>query len=145
MSVKKKSKKILRRKLTKKKKPRKALINKLGVKNSFRMGFIGATDQMIKDFKIPKGVIVSKKLHGAFDYIHVFVNEAVKLEKQFREARSFIKMNGMIWISWPKHPAGVTTDLNENSIRDIGHNLGLVDVKVASLDDTWFALKFVYL
>jgi len=40
----------------------------------------------------------------------------------------------MLWISWPKRrPAG--TDLTEDVIRVIGLAHGLVDVKVAAVDD----------
>ncbi len=34
-------------------------------------------------------------------------------------------------------------DLDENVVRDLGLELGWVDVKVAAVDDTWSALKFV--
>jgi hypothetical protein len=36
------------------------------------------------------------------------------------------------------------SDLNENTVRDIGLAHGLVDVKVAAIDQDWSALKFVY-
>jgi len=42
----------------------------------------------------------------------------------------------------PTRPLG--TDLNENIVREIGLANGLVDVKVAAVDEDWSALKFVY-
>ena len=51
---------------------------------------------------------------------------------------------GMLWISWPKKSSGVATDLTENLIRDTGLALGLVDVKVCAVDETWSGLRFVY-
>jgi hypothetical protein len=36
------------------------------------------------------------------------------------------------------------TDLDENIIRELGLAIGLVDVKVAAVDETWSGLKFVY-
>ena len=50
---------------------------------------------------------------------------------------------GMLWISWPKKSSGVTTDLTEDRIRAIGLAHGLVDVKVAAVDEVWSGLKFV--
>ena len=47
-------------------------------------------------------------------------------------------------VSWPKKASGVATDLNENILREIGLALGLVDVKVCAVDETWSGLKFVY-
>jgi len=54
---------------------------------------------------------------------------------------------GMVWVCWPKKAAqkaqGITSDLDENLVRDLGLELGFVDVKVAAIDDTWSGLKFV--
>jgi hypothetical protein len=49
----------------------------------------------------------------------------------------------MLWVSWPKKSSGVATDLDENTIRDIGLAAGLVDVKVCAVTDIWSGLKFV--
>src|SRR5437667_299047 len=50
---------------------------------------------------------------------------------------------GMLWISWAKKSSGVTTDRTEDVIRAIGLAHGLVDVKVAAVDEVWSGLKFV--
>jgi len=49
----------------------------------------------------------------------------------------------MSWVSWPKKSAGIVTDMSENVIREVCLPLGLVDVKVASIDETWSGLKLV--
>jgi len=55
--------------------------------------------------------------------------------------------DGMVWVCWPKRSAqkalGLDSDLDENQVRDLGLTLGFVDVKVAAVDETWSALKFV--
>jgi hypothetical protein len=38
----------------------------------------------------------------------------------------------------------VATDINENIVREIGLDVGLVDVKVAAVDEVWSGLKFVH-
>jgi hypothetical protein len=54
---------------------------------------------------------------------------------------------GMIWVCWPKKAAqkahGIRTDLDENVVRRLGLEAGMVDVKVAAIDETWSGLKFV--
>ena len=58
---------------------------------------------------------------------------------------------GMVWVCWPKkaaqktarQPDGIASDLDENLIRQLGLDLGFVDVKVAAVDDVWSGLKFV--
>jgi hypothetical protein len=46
-------------------------------------------------------------------------------------------------VSWPKKASGVATDLSDVVVRDTALPLGLVDIKVCAIDDTWSALKFV--
>lgn len=50
---------------------------------------------------------------------------------------------GALWLSWPKQSSGVATDINENDVRDAGLATGLVDNKVAAVDETWSGLRFV--
>ena len=53
---------------------------------------------------------------------------------------------GMVWVCWPKKSAqklGSASDLDENLVRDLGLELGFVDVKVAAIDEIWSGLKFV--
>ncbi len=49
----------------------------------------------------------------------------------------------MIWVSWPKKSSGIVTDLTDVVVRDTALPLGLVDIKVCAIDDTWSGLKFV--
>lgn len=51
---------------------------------------------------------------------------------------------GALWVSWPKKTSGVSTDLDGNRVRAIGLATGLVDTKVAAVDETWSGLKFVW-
>ena len=50
----------------------------------------------------------------------------------------------MLWISWPKKASKVETDVSNSVVREIGLAHGLVDVKVAAVDEVWSGLKFVY-
>lgn len=53
---------------------------------------------------------------------------------------------GMVWVCWPKKASrklGHETDLDENTVRDIGLAAGVVDVKVCAIDEVWSGLKFV--
>ena len=76
-------------------------------------------------------------------FIHYFTKTRSALEKRFPVLERALTPAGMLWISWPKGTSGVTTDLTENVIREIGLANGLVDVKVCAVDATWSGLKFV--
>jgi hypothetical protein len=51
---------------------------------------------------------------------------------------------GMVWIAWPRKAGGHVSDISENGIRDVVLPHGLVDVKVAALDEDWSGLKVVW-
>ena len=53
-----------------------------------------------------------------------------------------LPQDGTLWISWPKRASGVATDVTEDVVRDVALPLGLVDVKVCAIDDTWSGLRF---
>ena len=59
------------------------------------------------------------------------------------EALAKLRPDGTIWISWPKRASGVSTDVTEDTVRELALPLGLVDVKVVAVDDTWSGLKLV--
>ncbi len=78
------------------------------------------------------------------DLVHIFCPDQHTLEALFFPWKKALKKNGRFWISWPKKSSKVRSDLDENILRDFGLANGLVDVKVASVDEVWSALKFVY-
>lgn len=88
-------------------------------------------------------------LSGPFDYLHLFVRNRADLVKEFTHVRDKLAPGGSLWVSWIKQSAtrkggGLPGDLNENTIRRLALASGLVDVKVASLDHDWSALKLVW-
>jgi hypothetical protein len=46
-------------------------------------------------------------------------------------------------VSWPKKASAVATDISEDVVRELALPLGLVDIKVCAVDETWSALKLV--
>lgn len=93
---------------------------------------------------LPADVLVKRTAVKELDFIHTFVKDQKEFKKLFVANKKNLKKDGMMWISWPKKSSGVTTDLDENFIRDFGLQAGLVDVKVCAVDETWSGLKFVY-
>ena len=77
------------------------------------------------------------------DFAMIFVKSAGELKKQFPRFAAQLAPAGMLWVSWPKKASGLATDLNENEVRKIGLEAGLVDVKVCAVSEIWSGLKFV--
>jgi hypothetical protein len=51
---------------------------------------------------------------------------------------------GALWVAWPRRAAGHDSDIREQDIRELALPLGLVDVKVAALDEHWSGLRLVW-
>ena len=54
-----------------------------------------------------------------------------------------MRPHGAIWVSWPKKASGIPSEITEDTVREVALPLGLVDVKVCAVDDTWSGLKLV--
>lgn len=118
------------------------LVGKLGIKPGTRIQFFNPPD----DFGDTLGLLPDGLKHvssGALDLAIIFVRRRIDLEKRFPLVRDRLEPNGTLWVGWPKKSARTTTDLDENIVREIGLDAGLVDVKVCAIDDTWSGLKFV--
>jgi len=79
-----------------------------------------------------------------FDFGHVFVTTRAQLAADIARAARKLEPGGMLWISWPKKSSGVTSDLDEDTLRELVLPLGLVDVKVCAVTEIWSGLKFCW-
>lgn len=75
-------------------------------------------------------------------HAHIFCEKLADLT-DFVQDNTLADIEKSLWISWPKKASGLQTDLGENDIRAAILPLGWVDVKVASMDDTWSGLQFL--
>ncbi len=125
----------------------KPLAAKLGIKPGMRVVLLGAPDALNTLLApLPDGVTVEQSLVDVMcaPFLHYFTTQHAQLQADFAALKAALAPDGMLWISWPKRASKVATDLDENVIRATGLAHGLVDVKVAAVDETWSALKFVY-
>lgn len=93
---------------------------------------------------LPSGLKIVHTVQPNLPFIQVFATEKKNLEEMFPKLKASLLPTGILWVSWPKQSSSLPTDLNENSIREIGLANGLVDVKVIAIDKDWSGLKFVY-
>jgi hypothetical protein len=120
------------------------LVQKIGIKPGHRVLLRNHPPSFIKDLgKLPDGVESSGRLAGKANVVVYFTDKRAALEKDFSALSAALVPDGMLWIGWPKKASGRATDLNENIVREIGLERGLVDVKVCAIDETWSGLKFV--
>jgi hypothetical protein len=119
------------------------LAKKLGIEPGcalFAVAAPGHYDELLAP--LPEGVKRVRRIDAA-DVAHFFVTSRARLEKDLRAAVQSMQQDAAIWISWPKKSAKVPTDITEDTIREVAFPLGLVDIKVCAVDETWSGLKLV--
>jgi hypothetical protein len=131
------------------------LHKKLGIKAGLTGAIIATLEEAGLLAPLPDGFTSLASIddlaaaEGMFDYVHFFARTRADLVKDFPRLRDKLAPGGSLWISWIKQSSvrgggGLPGDLNENTIRRLALASGLVDVKVASLDAEWSALKLVW-
>jgi hypothetical protein len=120
------------------------LARKLGIGEGARVAIVSAPDGFCDGLDLPSGVTVRTAARGRIDVLVFFVTRRGELTRRFPTMKRALEFDGGLWIAWPKRNSGVATDLSENPIREIGLANGLVDNKVAAIDDTWSGLRFVF-
>ncbi|GIK66073.1 MAG: DUF3052 domain-containing protein [Chloroflexota bacterium] len=126
---------------------KKSLVEKLGIKLGAKIAILNApANYDVTLGPLPDGVERSESIQAGadLDFIQFFTTSRAEFLAQFDTLKAAIKQNGMVWVSWPKKAAKMPTDLDENIVRDIALENGLVDVKVAAIDEVWSGLKLVY-
>jgi hypothetical protein len=121
------------------------LPRKLGIKPDARVALIRAPDEFgVTLGELPPGVVVRSRARGPLDVVVAFFLERRELVRRMTALRDALDPRGGLWIAWPKRSSGVASDLDENVVREVGLDAGLVDNKVCAIDETWSGLRFVY-
>ncbi len=119
-------------------------VRKLGITAGMRVALVDARGWTLTD--PPPGLVDADEpttADGAADVIVVFVRAVAGLD-QLAGLADRIHPGGALWVAWPRRAAGHVSDVTENAIREAVLPLGLVDVKVAAIDDDWSGLKIVW-
>jgi hypothetical protein len=118
------------------------LPQKLGIKENFRVAFVGLPADVKAQPQVALSACTVAK-EGPVDFVMLFVKKQAELTREFARLTKYLAPAGMLWVSWPKKASGVATDMNENDVRRVGLEAGLVDVKVCAVSELWSGLKFV--
>lgn len=120
------------------------LAKKLGLKTAQRAWFLGTPDSVLAE--IDKDAPPFERLASPEPPVHlahIFVTSCAALDCELRMLLPLIARDGCIWVSWPKQASKKPTDVTEDVVRALALPLGMVDVKVCAVDETWSGLKLV--
>jgi len=120
------------------------LAKKLGFKPGQRVSAPGAPSNYRKLLApLPDGIEFQARVSKSTDLVHLFTTSKAELAKNLLAWLKILGPDAAIWVSWPKKTSKVPTDITEDTIRAVALPMGLVDIKVCAIDETWSALKLV--
>ena len=120
------------------------LAKKLSLKNGMRVWQEGMPESVVAEI-LGAGLQLQHltKPEAPIDGAHIFVTARAALEAKLHQLKPLLGPSGFIWVSWPKKASKVPTDISEDTIREVCLPMGLVDVKVCAIDETWSGLKLM--
>jgi hypothetical protein len=111
---------------------------KLGLRDGQRVGLVAARGWTPAD---PPPLQYAED--GPVDVLIAFIRTAAELDAVAAWGERIFP-DGALWIAWPRKAAGHASDVSDNSVREAVLPHGLVDVKVAAIDENWSGLKIVW-
>jgi Protein of unknown function (DUF3052) len=115
---------------------------KLGLKPGMRV----ALDAPPRDWQLtdpPDGLLAPDE-DGAADVILAFFLDSPQIVERLPVLARRVFPAGAVWALWPRRAAGHVSDITDNGVRSCALELGLVDVKVAAVDEDWSGLRLVW-
>ncbi len=118
------------------------LLQKLGIRRGSVVALIGAPEEFEQTLgPLPEGAVLKEGARGRCDLAVWFARSRREVERRVEKLGGFAGPDGL-WIVWPKKASGVSSDLSQTVVRQIGLSAGLVDYKICSIDETWSGLRF---
>ena len=120
------------------------LLKKLGIKPETKVLLINQPDDYYLLLETNISAQICKK-NETPDFIQLFVKTEKEFEREMKKLNPVYKKNIslIIWVSWYKKSAKITTDITEDVIRNYALQNDLADVKVCAVSEVWSGLKLV--
>jgi len=122
------------------------LVKKLGIKEGHDVGL----DRAPSGFDGTLGLLPSGARSsllgrsGACDVILSFARSTAELQAGITRALTHMGPRSALWLCWAKKSSPLATEVTGDVVRNAGLAAGVVDIKVAAIDEDWSGLKFVY-
>jgi hypothetical protein len=117
------------------------LARKLGIRSGQVVLLMNAPEGFEQRLtELPDDVEVSREPGEPADVVVSFHTVAATIPDGLRAVR---RVDGGLWVAWPKRSSGVPTDIIDHVVREIALPTGLVDNKVCAIDAVWTGLRLV--
>ncbi len=91
----------------------------------------------------PAGLLAPDE-DGTADVIVAFFRASAEIAERLPALAPRAFPAGAVWALWPRRAAGHVSDITDNFVRSCALEAGLVDVKVAAVDEDWSGLRLVW-
>jgi hypothetical protein len=115
---------------------------KLGLKPGMRVAFDAPPDGW--QLAGPPAGLLPPDEDGTADVIVAFFRASAEIVERLPALARRAFPAGAVWALWPRRAAGHVSDITDNVVRSCALELGLVDVKVAAVDEDWSGLRLVW-
>jgi len=120
------------------------LAKKLGIFDGYSVATVRAPDHFAALLApIPEGVTFHTGARTSHDVIVMFTKSRTEFANELPALSKHIGRGGL-WIAWPKRASKVPTDMTEDVVREVALPMGLVDIKVCAIDETWSGLRLTW-
>jgi hypothetical protein len=119
-----------------------AQARKLGLKAGLRVTLDAAPDGWA--LAGPPAGLLPPDDDGGADVVIAFFRAAGEITARLPALAGRVFPAGAVWALWPRRAAGHVSDITDNVVRSCALDLGLVDVKVAAVDEDWSGLRLVW-
>src|SRR5690348_3964714 len=114
---------------------------KLGLKPGLRVALDGPPDGW--QLTGPPAGLLPPDEDGTADVIVAFFRASAEIVERLPALARRAFPAGAVWALWPRRAAGHVSDITDNVVRSCALAAGLVDVKVAAVDEDWSGLRLV--
>jgi CheY-like chemotaxis protein len=113
-----------------------SLEQKLGLTGSTTVRLIDAPDAFTAKIE------AARQTDGPAELVILFVRTPAELDEEQPQAMESVADGGSLWVAWPKGGKGARGEVTQLLVRERCMAAGWVDYKIASIDETWSALRF---
>ncbi len=122
--------------------PTPSLANKMKLKPGQRAGVINAPPGFLDELRpLPAGLEIVTRLAGKFDWLQIFVKNKAELDKLGPRAAAALKLDSLLWISFPKGTSKIQTDLTRDKGWDAIRAADLKWISLIAVNTDWSAFS----
>jgi len=125
------------------------LAKKLGIKPGNTLLLVDASPdwelpEPPEDVKVRRKSITARAEIAKADVVIAFFSTPERLLDAGPQVAEYLGKQSSIWVAWPRRAGGHNSGITDQLVRDALLPVGIVDVKLAALDNDWSGLKFVW-